>query len=126
MADAFIIDAVRTPRGIGKQGKGALSHLHPQHLGATVLKALVDRNDFASFTSQESSNLVWGGFKYLENYELGLVRKLCKSRNRLIRAYPANIATIGFILTLDPTTRGVIKFASINCTAATQATTAKA
>ena len=44
MADAFIIDACRTPRGIGKQGKGALAHLHPQHLGATVLAALRDRN----------------------------------------------------------------------------------
>ena len=29
MADALIIDACRTPRGIGKQGKGALAHLHP-------------------------------------------------------------------------------------------------
>ena len=45
MADAFIIDACRTPRGIGKPGKGALAHLHPQHLGATVLAALRDRND---------------------------------------------------------------------------------
>jgi acetyl-CoA C-acetyltransferase len=44
MPDAYIIDAVRTPRGIGKPGKGALSHLHPQHLGATVLKALAERN----------------------------------------------------------------------------------
>lgn len=52
--------------------------------GATV--ALVDRGDFAGFTSQESSNLVWGGFKYLENYELPLVRKLCMSRNRLMKA----------------------------------------
>lgn len=26
MADAFIIDACRTPRGIGKVGKGALGH----------------------------------------------------------------------------------------------------
>lgn len=45
MSIALIIDAVRTPRGIGKPGKGALSHLHPQHLGATVLKALAERND---------------------------------------------------------------------------------
>jgi acetyl-CoA C-acetyltransferase len=29
MAEAYIIDTVRTPRGIGKRGKGALSHLHP-------------------------------------------------------------------------------------------------
>ena len=57
MADAFIIDAVRTPRGIGKQGKGALSHLHPQHLGATVLKALVDRN---GFETSEVDDIVWG------------------------------------------------------------------
>src|SRR3546814_1965790 len=42
---AYIIDTVRTPRGIGKPGKGALAHLHPQHLGATVLKALAERND---------------------------------------------------------------------------------
>lgn len=45
MADAYIIDAVRTPRGIGKIGKGALAHLHPQHLSATVLKAIAERND---------------------------------------------------------------------------------
>lgn len=45
MADAYIIDAVRTPRGIGKVGKGSLAHLHPQHLSATVLAAIRDRND---------------------------------------------------------------------------------
>ncbi len=45
MGEAYIIDAVRTPRGVGKPGKGALSHLHPQHLGATVLKALKERNN---------------------------------------------------------------------------------
>ena len=45
MSEAYIIDAVRTPRGIGKAGKGALSHLHPQHLGATVLRAIKERNN---------------------------------------------------------------------------------
>jgi acetyl-CoA C-acetyltransferase len=44
MSEAWIIDAVRTPRGIGKKGKGALAEQHPQHLGATVLKALAERN----------------------------------------------------------------------------------
>jgi acetyl-CoA C-acetyltransferase len=44
MSEAYIIDAVRTPRGVGKPGKGALAHLHPQHLGATVLKAIAERN----------------------------------------------------------------------------------
>ena len=45
MNEAWIIDACRTPRGIGKVGKGALSDIHPQQLGATVLAALRDRND---------------------------------------------------------------------------------
>jgi acetyl-CoA C-acetyltransferase len=57
MSDALIIDACRTPRGIGKQGKGALAHLHPQHLGATVLRALVERN---GFDSADVDDVVWG------------------------------------------------------------------
>lgn len=50
MGEALIIDAVRTPRGIGKPGKGALSHLHPTHLGATVLKAIAERNKLDTAT----------------------------------------------------------------------------
>jgi acetyl-CoA C-acetyltransferase len=57
MPDAFIIDACRTPRGIGKQGKGALAHLHPQHLASTVLRALVDRN---GFDTADVDDVVWG------------------------------------------------------------------
>jgi acetyl-CoA C-acetyltransferase len=56
MAEAYIIDAVRTPRGIGKPGKGALSHLHPQHLAATVLKALKERNDLKT---EEVNDIIW-------------------------------------------------------------------
>jgi acetyl-CoA C-acetyltransferase len=57
MPDALIIDAVRTPRGIGKPGKGALTHLHPQHLAATVLRALVERNDF---DTADVDDVIWG------------------------------------------------------------------
>ena len=57
MADAFIIDSVRTPRGVGKEGKGALAHLHPQHLGRTVLEALRDRNDF---DTADVDDVIWG------------------------------------------------------------------
>ena len=56
MAEAYIIDAVRTPRGIGKPGKGALSHLHPQHLAATVLKAIRDRNNLDTATVDD---VIW-------------------------------------------------------------------
>jgi acetyl-CoA C-acetyltransferase len=45
MAQAYIVDAVRTPRGIGKIGKGKLAHLHPHQLASTVLKAIRDRNN---------------------------------------------------------------------------------
>ncbi|MDG2027753.1 MAG: acetyl-CoA C-acetyltransferase [Acidimicrobiales bacterium] len=57
MPDAYIIDACRTPRGIGKQGRGALAHLHPQHLGRTVLEALRDRN---GFDTADVDDVVWG------------------------------------------------------------------
>ena len=56
MADAYIIDAVRTPRGIGKQGKGALAHMHPQHLAATVLKAIAERN---KLNTAEVDDIIW-------------------------------------------------------------------
>jgi acetyl-CoA C-acetyltransferase len=56
MPEAYIIDAARTPRGIGKPGKGALSHLHPQHLAATVLKAIKDRNDL---DTADVNDVIW-------------------------------------------------------------------
>ncbi|MBK8990637.1 MAG: acetyl-CoA C-acetyltransferase [Gammaproteobacteria bacterium] len=57
MSEAFIIDAVRTPRGIGKPGKGALSGMHPQHLAATVLKALQERN---GLNTADVDDVIWG------------------------------------------------------------------
>lgn len=56
MAEAYIIDAVRTPRGVGKPGKGALSHLHPQHLAATVLRAIAERNGLETATVDD---VIW-------------------------------------------------------------------
>ncbi len=57
MSNAYIIDACRTPRGIGKIGKGKLAHFHPQHLAATVLKALAERN---SLETAEVDDIIWG------------------------------------------------------------------
>jgi len=57
MGTAYIIDACRTPRGIGKQGKGALAHLHPGHLGSTVLRALQERN---GFDTADVDDVIWG------------------------------------------------------------------
>ena len=44
MGEAWIIDAVRTPRGKGKKDTGALSGIHPQELLAQCLSALRERN----------------------------------------------------------------------------------
>jgi glycerol-3-phosphate dehydrogenase len=84
---------------IGGGINGAVSAAALATQGASV--ALIDMGDFAGCTSQESSNLVWGGIKYLEGGEVGLVRKLCMSRNRLIRAYPSSVREIRFFLSLE-------------------------
>jgi acetyl-CoA C-acetyltransferase len=50
MAEAFIIDAVRTP--VGKKG-GTLSQIHPADLGAHALKALIERTGIDPATVED-------------------------------------------------------------------------
>jgi acetyl-CoA C-acetyltransferase len=57
MSEAWIIDACRTPRGIGKADKGALVDIHPHHLGSTVLKALARRSDI---DTADIDDIIWG------------------------------------------------------------------
>ncbi len=57
MSEAWIIDTCRTPRGVGKVGKGALAHFHPQHLAATVLRAIADRNNL---NTADVDDIIWG------------------------------------------------------------------
>ncbi|MBI4862520.1 MAG: glycerol-3-phosphate dehydrogenase/oxidase [Candidatus Riflebacteria bacterium] len=84
---------------VGGGINGAVSAAALSGQGAKV--ALIDRGDFAGFTSQESSNLAWGGIKYLETWEFGLVRKLCMSRNRMMRHYPSRVREIRFLAVID-------------------------
>ena len=56
-SQAYILDAVRTPRGRGKAGKGALSHIHPQELFAQTLEALAGRT---GLDRQEVDDVVVG------------------------------------------------------------------
>jgi glycerol-3-phosphate dehydrogenase len=113
------IDRIRAGRFdalvVGAGINGAVSAAALAGRGADV--ALIDRGDFGGFTSQESSNLVWGGFKYLENYELPLVFGLCRSRNRLMKAYPDNIREIGFLAALDRSSPYAPWFAALGATA---------
>ncbi|WP_372846442.1 glycerol-3-phosphate dehydrogenase/oxidase [Pontiella sp.] len=82
--------------GAGINGAVAAAALAGHGTKVTV----VDKGDFASFTSQESSNLAWGGIKYLENYEFSLVWGLCKSRNRLMDSYPTRVREIRFFTSI--------------------------
>jgi len=83
---------------IGGGINGAVSAAALSGKGARV--ALIDKRDFAGFTSQNSSNLAWGGIKYLESGDVALVRKLCLSRNHLIRNYPSRVKEIRFFTTI--------------------------
>ncbi|MFI5308566.1 MAG: glycerol-3-phosphate dehydrogenase/oxidase [Polyangiales bacterium] len=93
--DAGLFDVLIVGGGIN----GAVSAAALAAQGVRV--ALIDQGDFAGLTSQESSNMVWGGIKYLESGELGLVRKLCSSRNRLLETYPSSVREIRFFTTLE-------------------------
>jgi glycerol-3-phosphate dehydrogenase len=66
-----------------------------------VKVGLIDKGDFAGSTSSNSSNLAWGGIKYLESHEYGLVNKLCKSRNNLMQHYPSSVTEVRFLTTIQ-------------------------
>ncbi len=57
MSDAVIVEAVRTPVGVGKPGKGALSGIHPVDLSATVIDALVQRS---GIDAHAIDDVIWG------------------------------------------------------------------
>ena len=50
--------------------------------------ALVERDDYASGTSSRSSKLVHGGLRYLQNFDLGLVREALLERSLMVNLAP--------------------------------------
>ena len=50
--------------------------------------ALVEKADYASGTSSRSSKLVHGGLRYLQNFDLGLVREALLERRLLVKLAP--------------------------------------
>ena len=82
--------------GGGINGAAAAAAL--SNSGASV--GLIDGGDFAAGSSQQSSNLIWGGIKYMETYEFGLVNSLCRSRNELMRVFPSTVKEIRFLTTV--------------------------
>jgi glycerol-3-phosphate dehydrogenase len=100
---------------VGGGINGAVAALALASHGMKV--GLVEGGDFGSGTSQESSNMVWGGFKYLSSYDLGLVAGLCRSRNRLARAYPTRVVETRFMAALGEDAPFAPWFAAIGANA---------
>jgi glycerol-3-phosphate dehydrogenase len=60
--------------------------------------ALVERADFASGTSSRSSKLVHGGLRYLQNFDLGLVREALLERQLLASLAPHLVRPIPLVV----------------------------
>src|SRR6476469_8018407 len=64
--------------------------------GARVL--LLEAGDLASGTSSASTKLIYGGLRYLEHYEFGLVRESLSERERLLGIAPHVVWPMRFVL----------------------------
>jgi glycerol-3-phosphate dehydrogenase len=60
--------------------------------------ALVEQADYASGTSSRSSKLVHGGLRYLQNFDLGLVREALLERQLMVRLAPHLVRPLPFVL----------------------------
>ncbi len=72
--------------------------------------ALVERGDFGEGTSSRSSKMVHGGLRYLQNFDLGLVREALLERQLLVRLAPHLVYPTPFLvpaLAGGPKNRGI-------------------
>ncbi len=60
--------------------------------------ALIERSDFAAGTSSRSSKLVHGGLRYLQNFDLGLVREALLERQLMVRLAPHLVRPLPFVV----------------------------
>jgi glycerol-3-phosphate dehydrogenase len=60
--------------------------------------ALVEKSDFAAGTSSRSSKLVHGGLRYLQNFDLGLVREALLERSLLVTLAPHLVTPLPFVV----------------------------
>jgi glycerol-3-phosphate dehydrogenase len=60
--------------------------------------ALVEKADYASGTSSRSSKLVHGGLRYLQNFDLGLVREALLERQLMVRLAPHLVRPLPFVM----------------------------
>jgi glycerol-3-phosphate dehydrogenase len=60
--------------------------------------ALVERDDWSCGTSSRSSKMVHGGLRYLQNFDLGLVREALLERELLVRLAPHLVKPLPFLV----------------------------
>src|SRR5881227_1672467 len=60
--------------------------------------ALVEKADFASGTSSRSSKLVHGGLRYLQNFDLGLVREALLERQLMVKLAPHLVRPLALVV----------------------------
>jgi glycerol-3-phosphate dehydrogenase len=60
--------------------------------------ALVEKSDFAAGTSSRSSKLVHGGLRYLQNFDLGLVREALLERRLLVKLAPHLVTPLQLVV----------------------------
>src|ERR671929_2232918 len=59
---------------------------------------LLDKGDIASGTTSWSGRLIHGGLRYLEHFEIPLVRESLRDRERLLRMAPHLVKPLGFLV----------------------------
>ena len=60
--------------------------------------ALLERHDYASGTSSRSSKMVHGGLRYLQNFDLGLVREALLERQLMVQLAPHLVYPTPFLV----------------------------
>jgi glycerol-3-phosphate dehydrogenase len=92
--------------GGGMAGAGVARDLAVRGLSV----ALIDKGDFASATTSLSSKLIHGGLRYLELFDVGLVRESLRERETLHRLAPHLVRPLPFLVPVyRDSSRGLIK-----------------
>ncbi|AVQ11961.1 FAD dependent oxidoreductase [Leptospira santarosai] len=91
-ADSFVYDLLVIGGGI----TGA--HVLWDSTLRGMKSILLEKNDYASGTSQATSKMIHGGLRYLKNFELGLVRESLRERATFARITPQAVQTMGFLV----------------------------
>jgi len=60
--------------------------------------ALIEKSDYAAGTSGRSSKLVHGGLRYLQNFDLGLVREALVERQLMVRLAPHLVTPLPLVV----------------------------